>query len=115
MYLVWLAAKMDNCTYFNYMYRVVSKLDNGYLHSEFKPSLGFRFLSDIMMYPLHTKRNLRWINRIVHFHNNELDPMFVFGTNHLNGRFGVVNLLIRRGFGIEQYHIGENCYKQVTL
>lgn len=63
-----------------------------------------------MFSQVYSKRNIKWIPKIKKFHNEMEDPLFVFGIGHLNGKYGIVRLLLNDGYKIEQYHVGYNEY-----
>lgn len=46
-------------------------------------------------------RNKFWRPWIIRYHLETEDPLFVFGLAHLNGKYGVINLLKNEGFDIE--------------
>lgn len=54
------------------------------------------------------KRNLRWIAKIIEYHETLENPFFVFGASHLYGPLGVLSLLNKYGFEIVQFNaLGE--------
>ena len=58
-------------------------------------------------------RNKLWLPYIDRYHHELEDPLFVFGAAHLNGKEGLINLLISINYDVEVYHVGERRFLKV--
>lgn len=49
----------------------------------------------------NNNRNHDWISWITRYHLETEDPLFVVGRDHLNGKYGLINLLRHRGWEVD--------------
>lgn len=72
-------------------------LSRNWLNQDFQIETSSIHNDDIVV----TKRNRDWIPWITRYHLETEDPLFVVGRDHLNGKYGLVNLLRHQGWELD--------------
>jgi len=83
------------------------ELEHDYLYNEW--DINKRVKDYIML----DKRNERWIPWIIRYHNETEDPLFIVGCGHLNGNYGLIELLKNNNFEVGLFNLKSRQFKDL--